>query len=162
MVEVRPLRETDWALIEALYGERGACGGCWCMEWRRPGSLKDRLQFRGEKNRRAFRKLVESGRARGVLALEGGKPVGWCSAGPHLDFPALDRKRVLRTDRDEGTWTITCFFIAKSHRNRNKICSARCASEWGRISAKKRWGAAESDACAPSATPSSRSSRRSS
>ena len=32
-------------------------------------------------------------------------------------------------------------FVAKSHRSRAKICSAPCASEWGRINARKRWGA---------------------
>lgn len=30
-------------------------------------------------------------------------------------------------------------FRAASHRNRNKICSALCASEWSRIHAKLRW-----------------------
>lgn len=30
-------------------------------------------------------------------------------------------------------------FIARSHRNRNKICSAPCAKIFGRISALKRW-----------------------
>lgn len=30
-------------------------------------------------------------------------------------------------------------FLAASHRNRNKICSAECAREWGRMSARKRW-----------------------
>jgi len=34
-------------------------------------------------------------------------------------------------------------FIAKSHRNRNKICSAQCAREWGRICAQKRWSPIE-------------------
>ncbi len=29
-------------------------------------------------------------------------------------------------------------FKAASHRNRNKICSAQCAKEWGSISARKR------------------------
>ncbi len=30
-------------------------------------------------------------------------------------------------------------FVAKSHRNRNKICSAQCAREFGRMNAVKRW-----------------------
>lgn len=51
-------------------------------------------------------------------------------------------------------------FTAKSHRNRNKICSARCASEWGRISARKRWQATGPDACAPTATRSARGPRK--
>ena len=32
-------------------------------------------------------------------------------------------------------------FTAASHRNRNKICSAPCAKEWGRKNAMKRWAA---------------------
>ena len=88
------------------------------MTWRREGTQKERAAYPGEKNRRAFRKLVERGAARGVLALAEGKPVGWCSVGPHDDFPALERKRVLQTDRDAATWTITCFFVARPHRSR--------------------------------------------
>lgn len=30
-------------------------------------------------------------------------------------------------------------FLARSHRNRPKICSALCAKEYGRINARKRW-----------------------
>lgn len=56
-------------------------------------------------------------------------------------------------------------FRAASHRNRNKICSAPCAKEWGRMNAEKRWGHRASDDCAPTETPSSpsrpkRSSKR--
>ena len=42
-------------------------------------------------------------------------------------------------------------FIAASHRNRNKICSAECAKQWGRINANKRWQAG-SENCAPTGT----------
>ena len=43
-------------------------------------------------------------------------------------------------------------FTANSHRSRAKICSALCASEWGRMSAKKRW-AQEPSNSAVTATP---------
>src|SRR5215831_13148559 len=29
-----PATPSRWADLEALFGERGACGGCWCMVWR--------------------------------------------------------------------------------------------------------------------------------
>jgi hypothetical protein len=29
-----PLKKKRWSDFEALFGERGACGGCWCMLWR--------------------------------------------------------------------------------------------------------------------------------
>lgn len=53
-------------------------------------------------------------------------------------------------------------FLAASHRNRNKICSALCAKEWGRINALKRWGVKGLVASAPTEMPSSRRSRKSS
>ena len=33
-IDVYPLDITRWKDFETLFGERGACGGCWCMSWR--------------------------------------------------------------------------------------------------------------------------------
>lgn len=70
---VRPLERTDWPAIEKLFGERGACGGCWCMAWRL--AQKTWEAQKGEANRRALKKLVTSGRASGVLAFACGEPI---------------------------------------------------------------------------------------
>ncbi len=113
-VKVRPLERSDWSLVEALFGERGACAGCWCMAWRL--RQKDWEKGRGEKNRRAWKRLVEHGAASGVLALAGGRAVGWCSAGARADFAALETKRSLATEWDERTWSVTCFFVDKAWR----------------------------------------------
>jgi GNAT superfamily N-acetyltransferase len=113
---VRPLRKSDWARVEALFGERGACGGCWCMAWRLAKAEWE--AGRGAGNRRALKRLVESGAPLGVLALFGGRAVGWCSIGPRADFVALESKRSLATDWDERTWSVTCFFVAKDWRGR--------------------------------------------
>jgi GNAT superfamily N-acetyltransferase len=113
---VRPLATSDWALVEELFGERGACGGCWCMAWRLTRRRWE--EGRGERNRSALKRLVESGDATGVLALSAGRAVGWCSAGPRADFSALETKRSLATDWDERTWSVTCFFVAKDWRAR--------------------------------------------
>jgi GNAT superfamily N-acetyltransferase len=117
-LEVRPLSPEEWGVIEELFGKKGACGGCWCMYWRSEfggRKFKDRL---GESNRREFETLVRSGAAKGVLAFEGERPVGWCSIGPREDFPYLRRSRVLQTDWKSGTWSITCFFIPAAERGR--------------------------------------------
>jgi hypothetical protein len=42
----------------------------------------------------------------------------WCDLAPHGDYARLGRARKLqRPDRD-GTWSIPCFFIKRSHRRR--------------------------------------------
>ena len=116
LARVRPLERSDWPLVEALFGERGACAGCWCMAWRLTRESWE--EGRGAKNRRAFKRLVESGRASGVLAVSGGRAVAWCSVGPRADFTALETKRSLATDWDAHTWSVTCFFVDKSWRRR--------------------------------------------
>lgn len=108
----------DWDTIEALFGERGACGGCWCMVWRSPFGGQRYKERLGETNRNDFRKLVEAGRAHGVLAFDGDSAVGWCSIGPREDFPYLERSRVLQTDWKPGTWSVTCFFIPRAERGK--------------------------------------------
>ena len=32
----KPLTPAQWEDFTTLFGERGACGGCWCMLWRLP------------------------------------------------------------------------------------------------------------------------------
>lgn len=115
---VRPLRKDDWPNIEALFGEKGACGGCWCMWWRLPRGGKLWEESKGEKNKRAFKKLVTSGKVYGCLAFAEGQPVGWCCVGPRADFPRLERTKALQTDWTEHTWSVTCFYIRPGWRHR--------------------------------------------
>ena len=37
-----PLTPERWDDFEALFGPRGACGGCWCMYWRRSAADYER------------------------------------------------------------------------------------------------------------------------
>lgn len=117
-LRVRPLRRSDWAVIERLFGAKGACGGCWCMVWRREFGGKRWRESLGEPNRRAFEAMVTGGEVHGVLAFDGREPVGWCSIGPRGDFPGLERSRVLKTDWMPKTWSVTCFFIPTKHRGK--------------------------------------------
>ena len=115
-VSCRALTCEDWPAIVELFGPNGACGGCWCMYWRRPRGGKLWDQKKGRPNRDAFRRLVKAGRVFGALAFVGTTPVGWCCIGPRVDFPRLQRSRLLVTDWDEHTWSITCLFVKSKWR----------------------------------------------
>ena len=88
------------------------------MWWRVPQGGKLWKETQGEKARRAFRALVTSGKARGVLAFDGETPVGWCAFGPRTDFPRVERSRAYRRDELDGVWCINCFFVHRTHRRR--------------------------------------------
>jgi len=118
---VRELRPSDWPLVEELFGKRGACGGCWCMHWRREKGGKEWEAAKGAPNRRAFKKLVEAGEAHGILAFDGERPVGWCNFGRRSEFPRLDRTKAYRLDNageptPEQIWSINCLFVSKEYR----------------------------------------------
>jgi GNAT superfamily N-acetyltransferase len=117
MLTTRALQPSDWPLLEQLFGERGACGGCWCQYWRlAPGEKWD--DVKGDVARRRLRAQVRSGEARGVLAFVDDEPVGWCAAGPRTSFARLDRSRTLACDDAERVWSLPCFFVKAGQRGR--------------------------------------------
>ena len=115
-VEIQPLTPDRWPDLEALFGPRGAVGGCWCMWWRVTASEWERNK--GEPNRVAMRGIVEAGGNSGLLAYSNGAPVGWCSVAPRPEYPRLQRSRVLKPVDDKPVWAVVCFFIDRKHRGK--------------------------------------------
>jgi GNAT superfamily N-acetyltransferase len=113
-LEFHPVTKKRWSDFETLFGEKGACGGCWCMLWRL--TRKEFEQQKGEANRQAMKTIVQSGEIPGLLAYSEKQPVAWCSVAPRESFPALERSRVLKKIDDEPVWSISCFFIQKDFR----------------------------------------------
>jgi GNAT superfamily N-acetyltransferase len=111
-----PLTAGRWRDVEALFGPRGACAGCWCMWWRLPRAAWRR--GKGAGNRRAFKRLVTGGHVPGVLAYAGREPVGWCAIAPRAQYPGLARSRILKPVDDRPVWSITCLFVARPWRGR--------------------------------------------
>ncbi len=113
---VRPLTRENWADFETLFGERGACGGCWCMWFRL--AKKDFERQKGAANKAAMRALVERGVVPGLIGSVGEAPVAWLSVAPREEFPRLARSRVAARIDDEPVWSVVCFFVDKAWRGR--------------------------------------------
>jgi GNAT superfamily N-acetyltransferase len=112
--ECHPLTPERWPHLEALFGPRGATGGCWCMWWRMP-----RAQFtthKGEGNKQVFQRLVEGGEIPGLLAYADGQAVGWCAIAPRERYPVLERSRILKRVDDQAVWSVVCFFVKRPFR----------------------------------------------
>jgi GNAT superfamily N-acetyltransferase len=113
-LEFHPVTPERWTDLEKLFGKHGASGGCWCMWWRLKRS--EFVEQKGEGNRKALKRIVDSGEIPGILAYANGEPVGWCSVGPRESYPALERSRVLKRVDDKPVWSIVCFFVSKPFR----------------------------------------------
>jgi GNAT superfamily N-acetyltransferase len=115
-LKFHPASVTRWPDIERLFGERGACGGCWCMAWRlRP---KEWAAGKGTKNKRAFKKIVTPGEEPGVIGYLNERPVAWCAIAPRSTYSFLERSRVLSPVDAQPVWSISCLFILKPYRRR--------------------------------------------
>ncbi len=115
-LQFHPLTLDRWGDLEELFGERGACGGCWCMWWRLKRSEFE-LQ-KGAKNKAALKKIVKSGQVPGILGYSAGKPIAWCSVGPRETYASLERSRVLKRIDDKPVWAAVCLFVAKAFRRK--------------------------------------------
>lgn len=113
-ITFQPATPKHWDDIVTLFGERGACGGCWCMVWR-----KTNAQYTKTKpaNKKDFGKLVKSGAPVGVLAYDGDTPIAWCSIAPREQFVRLGTSKIYAPIDDKPVWSISCIFILSKYRN---------------------------------------------
>ena len=126
-----PLTPDRWTDFETLFGEKGACGGCWCMLWRLKRSTYERQK--GEGNRRAMKSIVAAGQTPGIIGAIDKTAVAWCSVAPRETFPALDRSRILKRIDGQPVWSISCFFVRKDHRGKGvSTCMAAAAVDYVR------------------------------
>lgn len=58
------------------------------------------------------------GDAPGILAYDGGEPVGWCAVEPRERYARFETARTLRPPDEKPLWSVTCFFVKRSHRGR--------------------------------------------
>lgn len=126
-----------WPMFEKLFGEKGACGGCWCMSCRVPNGEKWK-DLQGEKAKQRIHVLITSGKAHGILAFADNEPIGWCSFDRRLDFPKLQRARSLACDDADRVWSIPCFFVRKDYRGKGVAAILLAAA----LKALKKHGAA--------------------
>jgi GNAT superfamily N-acetyltransferase len=136
-LQVRPVTPKRWPDLERLFGERGACAGCWCMYWRVRRSVWEKQKSAGTK--RAMKKLVASGDVPGLIAYAGREPVGWISLGPRETFPVLGNSRVLAPVDAQPVWSVVCFFIARPYRRAGvSVKLLEAATEYARKRGAKR------------------------
>lgn len=113
-IKFHPVTPARWKDFEKLFGDNGACGGCWCMSPRKLGA--DFRQSRGPENKREIKKIILSGKPPGVIGFDKKEPVAWCCVGRREEFTRLENSRSLKPIDDQPVWSIPCLFVAKTHR----------------------------------------------
>jgi len=110
-----PLTKANWNKFVLLFGNKGACGNCWCMYYRLPKSDYQEGKT-DDGNKDAMKELVWENKPTGVLAFYEGQAIAWCAFAPREDFIKLENSRVHKRIDDKAVWSIPCFFIDKNFR----------------------------------------------
>jgi GNAT superfamily N-acetyltransferase len=115
-ISVVPLTLADWPGLAELFSEGGDPKWCWCMFWRHRSSVN---ATKTTAERRSGLEALAAGElSPGVIAVEDGRVVGWCSVGPRTDFELLQRSRTIKPVDDRPVWSIVCFVVGKASRGR--------------------------------------------
>lgn len=126
-----PVTEQNWPLLAALFGAQGCPGYCWCLAWRAPNASA----MAADRKPAALREFLQLGPI-GVIAVEAGEAVGWCSAADRTTFARLRRSRTMPRVSELPTWTINCLFVKRMWRGRRLAellvnAAAECARQSG-------------------------------
>lgn len=120
-----PATAKRWSDLATLFGEQGACGGCWCMWWR-----KSRSHFghdKGTVNRDDLHRLVRGDQPPGLLGYLNQEPVAWVALAPRSTYPVAARSRIMSLPPDipnqephseTDIWLISCLFVRRDQRRR--------------------------------------------
>ena len=110
-----PLTKTNWPKFVQLFGNKGACGNCWCMYYRLPKA--DFTEGKVEEgNKEAMQSLLMENKPTGIIAFYEGQPIAWCAFAPREDFIKHEKSRVHKRIDDLPVWYIPWFFIDKAFR----------------------------------------------
>ena len=102
---------------ENLFGDKGACGNCWCMSFRLKKSDFENGKLNNG-NKIFMKQLVAQNQPTGVLAIHKDRAIAWCALAPREDFLRLKFSRVHKPIDNQKVWSIPCMFIAKEYRKK--------------------------------------------
>ncbi|MFO0735716.1 MAG: GNAT family N-acetyltransferase [Labilithrix sp.] len=143
MIRVEPLAATNVGALRALFEASHA--PCFCRYWHFTGNKNewlDRCAHRPEENAAELEAAVLAGDpgARGLVALEGDRAVGWLKLTPRAAVPKLRSLPVYRSldlGDEHTTYAIGCMLVDPSFRHRGVAHTLVAAAP----AAAKSWGA---------------------
>jgi GNAT superfamily N-acetyltransferase len=119
---------------------RGTWGStCWDLFPRYTAAQQRELGITGSgpgtaesRRRAALAKLARRRKnSAGLVAYEGGEPIGWISLGPRYDFSRVDKSRATPPVDDVPAWVIPCITVRKGHRGQGvAVAMIRAAVEY--------------------------------
>ena len=124
-LEIRPLTAARVDDVKTV--TKGSWGAsCWDLFPRYTAAQKRALGITGgpagagqDRRRAALAKLARRRKnSAGLVAYEGGEPIGFISLGPRHDFTVIENSRATPPVDDVPAWVIPCITVRRGHRGR--------------------------------------------
>ncbi|MCK1794788.1 GNAT family N-acetyltransferase [Streptomyces sp. XM4193] len=113
-LDVRPATAFDD--VRALVGPKSpAANVCWCLSYRLPSKVNNEL--RGPARGEYVAGLVREDPPPGVLAYEGGEPVGWAAVAPRANTSFARNRKIPHVD-ELPVWSLWCIRVRPGHRKK--------------------------------------------
>lgn len=114
----KPLTAGTWPDLEAVFNARGCsvARGCWCMFYRKTGSVDWSEPGYAKKNRQSLKSLAGRGQQVGLVGYQDGVPCGWISFGPRGDFARLANSTIMKPVDEKPVWSVICFVVPSEFR----------------------------------------------
>jgi GNAT superfamily N-acetyltransferase len=114
-IEIRPAREFED--VRALVGpkQRPDANVCWCLSYRIPA--KQNLALQGRQRGEFVKQLLAEQVPPGVLAYDGGEPVGWAAVHPRADTSFARSRKIPLLD-ELPVWSVWCIRVRPGHRGK--------------------------------------------
>jgi ribosomal protein S18 acetylase RimI-like enzyme len=117
---IRPLTLENWDALCALFQQGGEPKKCWCQFWRVPTPYWT-TETRDEIRERLRAKVAATppAPAPGLVAMRGGKAVGWTGVGPREEFARLESSTTIDLPPEPpggGVWSVMCFAVGRAAR----------------------------------------------
>ncbi|VXC25364.1 Acetyltransferase (GNAT) family protein [Arthrobacter sp. 9AX] len=111
-IEVRAA--TEFEDVRALVGpKRPDANVCWCLSYRIPSKQNQALRGTGRGD--LVQQLVKQDPPPGVLAYDGGEPVGWAAVHPRAGTSFAGNRKIPHVDSLD-VWSVWCIRVRPGHR----------------------------------------------
>ncbi|HVE91433.1 MAG TPA: GNAT family N-acetyltransferase [Actinomycetota bacterium] len=112
-IEVKPLAPARVPDAEKVFSSGAATAGCYCM-WFIIPVTQYHAGGRPENRQRFLQLVTDSPTPIGLLAYEGGEPIGWCATGPRSRYVRAVRVPSFKgrdPSEDDDVWLVPCFYV---------------------------------------------------
>lgn len=126
-LRVIPAADAGWDAVQAVFASEASARNCWC-QFHVLENATARATDRDGRRDLLRAQVEELDPPRGLIAIDGGEPVGWCGVEPRMRLRHVLASRLVTGSSpdaldDPGVWAVYCLLVPPRSRRRGIAAS---------------------------------------